>query len=429
MNHDCAAIGALAQSFNFPRLSRVLTQPPAVLTNKPAFRPWFLCLVLCGFCLQACHYDAAKTAITDTAYLDQIVTTLTRQHHLEAPDKNWQMKALNESVKTLMEDQDALGTQADVKAAIDALAQGNTDAAKSLFAKLAENPESEAKEAAGAFRNLGVLASLNNVPQALSAYRRAAELESGNSENWDGLGHLLNQTGNAEAIAAFAKALAIAKTTKNQLDMATAYGNLADAYQAQRQWDKALEMLNKALPIHQASGNQQAVAENYARLGDVCYNSRDRLEQAKTYYEKALQMNESGGYQAGVALQYANLGNVYQKLGNSAKAIEKYQKSMQIYQHLGDKTGIALSSRNLGILHKGRNELPKALEMLQKALEADERAGDKSAMAFDYSNLGSAYLLQGNKAEAAQNYRLCLELLRILNDPESERIQDLLDEM
>ena len=131
-----------------------------------------------------------KQSTETSANINQIVTTLINKSQLDLQAKDEQIKALTEAVTALSTGKGVDARPSELKAALAALAEGNTTLAKSLFAKAADKAEQQAKQGAEALRNLGALAFLDNTQEALQAYRRATQLEPGNAEGWNQLGNL-----------------------------------------------------------------------------------------------------------------------------------------------------------------------------------------------------------------------------------------------
>ncbi|MCX7108586.1 MAG: tetratricopeptide repeat protein [Proteobacteria bacterium] len=302
--------------------------------------------------------------------VDKIVAVYAKQHQLDTE----QIKALTTAITDLSQGKGVSGTASQIKEAIDALKQGQVTQAKALFIQETQRVELAAKQGAEAYRNLGALAYLDNTQEALQAYRRATQLDPGNADGWNQLGHLLSRVGDLDAaIAAYNTVLALGEKRNDRQEIAAAYGNLGIVYKTRGDLDKAIE-----------------------------------------FYQKALKLNEDLGSKEGMAANYGNLGNVYQTRGELDKAIEFHQKALKLNEDLGSKEGMAAAYGNLGVVYKTRGDLDKAIEFHQKALKLDEELGRKEGMANQYGNLGNVYKLKGNKTEAKRYYRMSIKLFKSL---------------
>ena len=362
--------------------------------------------------------------------IKEIVATLTHQHQLDSQAKDEQIKALTEAVTALSKDQGVLGTESQVKAAMDTLAQGDTAQAKALFAKAAQKADQEAKEGAKAYRNLGALAFLDNTQEALQAYRRATQLDPDNADGWNILGRLLHRVGDLdEAVAALNKVLALGEAHHDQEQIAMAYGNLGIVYQTRGDLDKAVEYYQKALTLHEGLGSKEGMAADYTNLG-IAHQTRGDLDKAVEYYQKALALHEGLGSKEGMAANYGNLGNAYYSRGELDKAVEYHQKALTLHEGLGGKEGMATNYGNLGNVYYSRGELDKAVEYFQNALTLNEGLGSKEGMAQNYGNLGIVYEQQSHKEKAKQAYQKSVDLFKVLGNPtEVKKVQALLDSL
>ena len=163
-------------------------------------------------------------------------------------------------------------------------------AAFALIAGFEEQPTVYSKIKAAATRNLGALAYLDNTQEALQAYRRATQLDPGNADGWNRLGHLLSRVGDLDAaIAAYNTVLALGEQHNEQQDIAAAYGNLGIVYQTRGDLDKAIEFHQKALKLNEDLGRKEGMANQYGNLGNV-YKLKGNKTEAKRYYLMSIKL-------------------------------------------------------------------------------------------------------------------------------------------
>ncbi len=369
--------------------------------------------------------DHTTINYSSAAAIDKIVAVYATQHQLDTE----QIKSLTTAVTALSQGKGVSGTESQIKAALDALAQGNTALAKALFEKETQRVELAAKQGAAAYRNLGALAFLNNTQEALQAYRRATQLDPDDATGWNELGTLLMRVGDLDdAIAAYSKVLALGESQQDKEKIAWAYGNLGSVYFTRGDLDKAVEFYEKGLAIQIALGDKQGMAAKYGNLGNV-YKTRGDLNKAIEFYQKALTLHEALGSKEGMAQNYSGLGLVYFKRGDLNKAIEFQQKALTLDEDLGSKEGMAQNYGNLGLVYDKRGDLDKAIEFYQKSLAIAEALGIKETSANQYANLGLVYEQKGNKAEAKRYYQKSIELYNTLGSPNAKKVQGWLDKL
>jgi tetratricopeptide (TPR) repeat protein len=206
-------------------------------------------------------------------------------------DYQQQLRALTEAVTALTKQKGF-----DIAEALAQLRENNTGAAEAIFETILEHKVAEGQaayqQAAEAARHLGALAFLHDTQKALTAYRRAVDLDPGNVGGWNQLGHLLVRVGRLdEAVDAYNRVRALGAERGNQGTLAMAYSNLGNTYFARGNLAQAEDMYRKGLALHEALGQKQSIATAYGNLGSV-YGMRGDLAQVEAMHRKALSLNE-----------------------------------------------------------------------------------------------------------------------------------------
>ena len=323
-------------------------------------------------------YRETQAGIATAETASKAIEALTEQlrtKDLQVQEYQDQNKALTEAVQALAKKQDTPGVQE----ALAALAEGQTQAAKAIFAKNVEAKSAEGaaadREAAEAARHLGALAFLDNTEEALHWYRRAVELDPANADGWNRLGHLYYRTGQLDqAEAAFQKVVTLGEANDDLGAIAAGTGNLGLIYETRGEIDRAEEMYKKALAIEEKLGHQEGMAIAYGNLG-LIYETRGEIDRAEEMHKKALAIDEKLGRQEGMADTYGNLGLIYQRRGELDRAEEMHKKALAIDEKLGRKEGMAIRYANLGLIYGTRGELDRAEEMYKKALALFKAVG------------------------------------------------------
>jgi tetratricopeptide (TPR) repeat protein len=386
-----------------------------------------LCVTVLGFALAAWNKFMDKVQPVDAARLaEKLLAPL--QGQLEAKDQ--QIKALTEAIAALSK---TGAPAASIKAALQALQQGNTAKAQAVFAEVLKTKEAEGKQAnkkaAAAARHLGALAYLHNTNGALTAYRKAVELNPDNAEGWNQLAALFLRTGElAQAEAAYRKVLSLGEAHQDKEEQSAALGNLGIVHRTRGDLDKAEEMHSKALALDEALGSKEGMAAAYGNLGLV-YVDRGNLDQAEQMHKKALEISEALGLKGATASCYGNLGFLYHTRGELEQAELMHRKSLEINQALGCKEGLAKQYAGLGIVYFTRGELEQAELMYKKSLEISEALGVKEATARQYCNLGNVYLNRGELEQTAVLWKKSLRLYQEMQHPNAKKVQQGLDDL
>jgi tetratricopeptide (TPR) repeat protein len=103
-----------------------------------------------------------------------------------------------------------------------------------------------------------------------------------------------------QALPYLEKALQLAKTTGEEVQMANIYLNIGFAYRLKNEFNQAATYIWQAETIYRRFSNAIGVAQVQVNLG-LLRLAQERLSEAKSYLEEALQA-------------WDNLGNVYKKI-------------------------------------------------------------------------------------------------------------------
>jgi tetratricopeptide (TPR) repeat protein len=135
------------------------------------------------------------------------------------------------------------------------------------------------------------------------------------------------------ALVFYERALAIDLRTRGEdLDTATTYNNLANAYTSRGNLDQAVNYAKKGLAIRRQllGPNHVAVATSLNTLGSA-YRAQAHYELAIQHIEQSLEILEQ--FENGeVAIVLNNLAYAYRAFGNYEKAIECSERALDINQ-------------------------------------------------------------------------------------------------
>lgn len=168
-------------------------------------------------------------------------------------------------------------------------------------------------------------------------------------------------------------------------DKARGYNNLGMAFFGKGQYEKALEMYERAIVLN------SSYWEYYINRG-YTYEEMGQRDKAMEDFDKSIALNPRS-YKA-----YANKGMIYGKTGLFNKAIEQFSKAIDI------NPDSALSYGNRGLAYSFIGDYDKALQDLNKAIELDNN--DAGA----YGTRGNLYLKSGNNELAASDFEKACDL-------------------
>jgi len=325
--------------------------------------------------------------------------------------KDAQIAALT---KLLLEKNPAAGpgAQQAVGAAVGSIAQGAAEGDARLqqaFDLLRENKIAEAtpllkavaedktarigkdrKEAAIAYRNLGVIAGLADPKVALEAYEQAAELDPDDLQSLIWAGTIQIDYGNLnKAQARLERVLTLAKTDDQAFykywaliglgDIKKQRGDLAGALKSYQDGLAIADPLAKSDPRN--AGWQHNLSVSFSRIGNAQVAQGDLADTLTSYNDglaiaEHLAKSDPGNavWQRDLSVFYNKIGDVQKAQGDLAGALKSYEADLAIAERLAKSDpGNAVWQRDLAacfdklaLAHSQSGDRAKALHFLRQ---------------------------------------------------------------
>ncbi len=196
------------------------------------------------------------------------------------------------------------------------------------------------------------------------------------------------------------------------------YNNIGDNFYLNGQFDKSLEVLDKALEsgLKIFGENHASVARNYHRMGNAHKGRGDRYK-AREYTHKALaiRLDVLEENHPDVARSYGNLANSYADDGDVDTAVLYCEKILAIFrQAYGENhPDVAKVYENLGVFY-GSRYAEKSFECHNQALAIRRMVFGENhpALAGSYSNLANFYLQKHDYDKALEHHDKVMQILR-----------------
>ncbi|MEO7863435.1 MAG: tetratricopeptide repeat protein [Nitrospirales bacterium] len=220
--------------------------------------------------------------------------------------------------------------------------------------------------------------------------------------NLSNLGGAYYQLGEIEkAVELLQEAIPICSELDNPVYKTKAMLGLGTAYITLNKPDQAIELYEQALAKFDEIGDQQGRASIFTNLGSI-YSQLGKVSKAKELYGKGLLISQEIGNRNLEAVYLDNLGRVYIELNEIDKAISFLEKALKITEELHDKHGQGKVLGSMGIAFSRLGEVPKALEFFEKQLETTHQTGDQLDRANALANIGSSYANLGDQRKALE---------------------------
>ncbi|MCR9182062.1 MAG: sensor histidine kinase [Flavobacteriaceae bacterium] len=178
--------------------------------------------------------------------------------------------------------------------------------------------------------------------------------------------------------------------------------NIGLIYQELKQYEKALEIHQKALKIREEINLESEQAISLANMG-VCFKSLSRFKESIQSYERAIALAKSANSMRHYYSFHNNLANVYQEMENYEQAISNYKIALERPASLGanPKSDLSIYS-NLTAAYTQLNQPQLALSYAEKGFEIIEKHPKLMNFAGTlYKNAAESNYLLGNTKQGS----------------------------
>jgi predicted ATPase/DNA-binding XRE family transcriptional regulator len=197
--------------------------------------------------------------------------------------------------------------------------------------------------------------------------------------------------------------------------VARAAGGLA---LSQADFGPARGLLEEALALFQALGDELSAAQVLDRLGAAAFDQGER-ERGIALYEASLTLNRKLGHTGGIARALRGLGRAASQQGETARAWAYNEEALALFRECGDEMGVAQCLDNLGdVAALNQGDYGRAIIFYQEALSLFRRLGAPAQVTNTLVVLATALLEQGEPARAAAASAEALDLSRAMGNQE-----------
>ncbi|NHJ31328.1 MAG: tetratricopeptide repeat protein [Asgard group archaeon] len=168
--------------------------------------------------------------------------------------------------------------------------------------------------------------------------------------------------------------LELAEKLEDKLLTVEIINGLAVNYRQQDEIKKAMNHFEKAIKLSEDINNVQEAA--FALAGKALIHVRNRdFNKAIELRQKAIEMNEKAGANRDLPLIYHNLGQIYSQMHELDIALEYFLKYLE---YMGENiVGAQVAFSNIGYIYYRKGDLNLALEYYLKAKKTCEAIGDQ----------------------------------------------------
>lgn len=212
-----------------------------------------------------------------------------------------------------------------------------------------------------------------------------------------------------DAVAAYEGAAACAWRVGSGRRQALALEGLGRAYRRHGEYDRALDLLGRALGRFESLDDQAGIAQTLDNLGRIHW-IRGQYDKAEAEYERALEIRRSLGDARALAVSLSHIGTLLVYRGQFTGALQRFREALDIRRREGDLSGIADSLNTIGYIFAERGDGPSAARIWAEAVDVARDAGDRALEATVLNNLGESDLMVGDLAAAEKHLGEACEL-------------------
>ncbi|MBB5396717.1 tetratricopeptide repeat protein [Mucilaginibacter sp. AK015] len=152
------------------------------------------------------------------------------------------------------------------------------------------------------------------------------------------------------------------------------YAELAKVYALQKNYDKAIELYNKAILYAPVTGPRRLPMAALNKIGEL-YEARRDYQNALNYFRRAYDISDSLDLvertKKNTSEAYSRdfIGDVMEGMRHKTSSVEDILKAIDTKKAINDTLALTINYFNLGILCKSKQQYSQALEALQKCLQ------------------------------------------------------------
>ena len=154
------------------------------------------------------------------------------------------------------------------------------------------------------------------------------------------------------------------------------------------------DYLVRALVLYKRSGNRFGEGETINALG-IGYNRLGQTADAIEQYRKAVELRRAVGNRRGEATSLRNLGNLLTQASKFDEAATALAQARALHAELDDRAGLAAVENELGLLAEERGDYRGALAAFRRALQAWQQLDDPLGKAQALNDIGFAHYQLG----------------------------------
>jgi CHAT domain-containing protein/tetratricopeptide (TPR) repeat protein len=238
------------------------------------------------------------------------------------------------------------------------------------------------------------------------------------------IANYLGRLGESEkTLAALNDAVALERNLGDRWGEAMALDSLSDTYDAQGEFQEALNAKQQALLVFRE--NKERMDYEYTALADIghIYEELGEPQKALDYYHRGLDLTRSHRNRGLEIPMLSVVAGAYARAGETGKALEYYNKALALAQ--GDRGAEIWTLGKLGAFYLEQSEYDKALNLFHQTLPYHRAEHQPVLEASTLYSIGVAYHRQGKLPQALEALNQALSLWPFKNRMRREILREI----
>ncbi len=229
---------------------------------------------------------------------------------------------------------------------------------------------------------------------------------------WANLGNVATHKGDYSRAAEYGiKVLHVSEKEGKPVEIAGDLGNLANAYVRLKLYNRAIKLLQRAIPLAAKAQDKRLEANLYNSMA-TAYGELKQSQLELNYTLKAYHIYKEIENPKGIGTTALNLGMVWENKRDYVKALGYLQESIKASRELEDNQNLAEAFQSVARINQAQGKLTEAAAIRDLAIANSEIAGDRFLASALYQEK-AALLYKLGDFKNGYNY---LERHRKLND-------------
>ncbi len=211
----------------------------------------------------------------------------------------------------------------------------------------------------------------------------------------------LKQGDNLGALRYFREGLDAAEKSGDPDRIAFMNRSLGSFYNAQKEFDKAILHLQRALDVFITLRDSAQMSDCLMSIGNA-YNGMGRHETAISYYKNAMPITRAEGNTLEEGLLFENWGIALTRAERFAEAFSKLETARRLFEKINEQVELAYLYGAIGTMHLAKGDTAQAIYSLEKARQLGEALQLVDVLTENLPVLHRSYFAAGSPVKAYQ---------------------------